>query len=339
MKKALTTLTALLLFAILFVSCEVDKNTVYIFSEESLIDVAFVEVNGKYTLPRSPEREGYTFSGWRINDGDVVRNAGEEITVTGNTKVTAVWIRLCTVTFDMDGGLEQKALTLEEGQRVPKPVLAVKAGYDLSRWVTEDGDEYDFATPLEDDITIRAVWKYHEYSIGDTGPAGGYIFYDCDKDNESGNADKLESRECGWRYLEAASAAAAPTASWGDEIELRTDDAIGKGKANTDRLLRYIEYNPYYFEAAEKAAEYTSNGYDDWFLPSEKELLAILSNETLKKAYTQKYWSSTADESTAGDYTKVKVCSASSGSSSKNRNPSDSTITINSFYILPVRSF
>ena len=95
MKKPLPTLTALLLFAILFVSCEVDKNTVYIFSGESLIDVAFVEVNGKYTLPRSPEMEGYTFSGWKINDDDLVRNAGEEITVTGNTKVTAVWIRLC----------------------------------------------------------------------------------------------------------------------------------------------------------------------------------------------------------------------------------------------------
>lgn len=39
--------------------------------------------------------EGYTYSGWRINDDDVVRNAGEEITVICNTKVTAVWIRLC----------------------------------------------------------------------------------------------------------------------------------------------------------------------------------------------------------------------------------------------------
>ena len=36
------------------------------------------------------------------------------------------------------------------------------------------------------------------------GPAGGYVFYDCDMDNESGNADGLISSECGWRYLEAA---------------------------------------------------------------------------------------------------------------------------------------
>ena len=38
------------------------------------------------------------------------------------------------------------------------------------------------------------------------GPTGGWVFYDCDADNDSGNADGLRSEECGWRYLEAAPA-------------------------------------------------------------------------------------------------------------------------------------
>ena len=38
------------------------------------------------------------------------------------------------------------------------------------------------------------------------GPGGGYVFYDCDEDNDSGNADGLISTECGWRFLEAAPA-------------------------------------------------------------------------------------------------------------------------------------
>lgn len=41
------------------------------------------------------------------------------------------------------------------------------------------------------------------------GPAGGYVFYDCDADNDSSvndgrGEDNLMSSECGWRYLEAA---------------------------------------------------------------------------------------------------------------------------------------
>lgn len=342
MKRSLTYLVLIALFAFLLISCNesVTYCSVVVISDGSLLDAAIVKENGGYTLPDSPEREGYTFTGWKINNNDEICKAGEEITVTGNTRVTAVWKRLCTVTFDMDGGLEQKSLILPEGESVPKPTLAVKAGYDIAGWETEDGEEYDFATPLKDDITIKAVWKYHEYSIGDTGPAGGYIFYDCDADNESGNADGLKSEECGWRYLEVAPAEVYPSESWGDEIAVKTEAGIGKGKTNTERMLRIVEYNAYYsFTAAENAAGYTLNGYDDWFLPREKELLALYENETLKNKFRQKYWSSTTDDSTKGDYTKVMVCLSSSGSYSYNRNPADSTIIINSIYILPVRSF
>ena len=45
-----------------------------------------------------------------------------------------------------------------------------------------------------------------EYEVGDKGPSGGYIFYDCDADNDTGNNDGLISSECGWRYLETAPA-------------------------------------------------------------------------------------------------------------------------------------
>ena len=53
---------------------------------------------------------------------------------------------------------------------------------------------------IPEGVTINFI----EYSVGDRGPAGGYIFYDCDADNDSGNQDGLISSECGWRYLEAA---------------------------------------------------------------------------------------------------------------------------------------
>lgn len=71
---------------------------------------------------------------------------------------------------------------------------------------------------VETDLTIRfrAVAlkdniKKSENSTYETkkGPAGGYVFYDCDADNtieDPDGADNLLSTTCGWRYLEAAPA-------------------------------------------------------------------------------------------------------------------------------------
>ena len=55
-------------------------------------------------------------------------------------------------------------------------------------------------------ILIVGCKNEKEYGVGLRGPSGGYIFYDCDADNESGNPDGLISTECGWRFLEAAPA-------------------------------------------------------------------------------------------------------------------------------------
>ena len=72
------------------------------------------------------------------------------------------------------------------------------------------------------------------------------VFYDCDADNDTGNADGLKSSECGWRYLETTSAElASPTYCFGyyretDEADnqiVGTSTAVGAGKSNTEALV------------------------------------------------------------------------------------------------------
>jgi len=121
------------------------------------------------------------------------------------------------------------------------------------------------------------------YKVGDTGPAGGIIFYD-----RGFTAD-------GWRYMEAA-----PTdfnAQWGayEQNVSGTDTSVGSGKKNTqlivDRLKQLGESN----RAAQICSIMDINGYKDWFLPSKDELDLMYKNlkqKGLGGFGTSYYWSS-----------------------------------------------
>ena len=159
------------------------------------------------------------------------------------------------------------------------------------------------------------------YEIGETGPAGGYIFYDCDADNtEDGGAgeDGLMSSECGWRYLEAAAGDAVSASgyygyAWGpDGKNYGTKPGIGEGKNNTAIILSQPkptytgneEYKPEYYEAAKACGDYGDNtDHDDWFLPSKEELHLMYNVLKVEKKIgdftNNQYWSSSENGTSA----------------------------------------
>jgi hypothetical protein len=105
------------------------------------------------------------------------------------------------------------------------------------------------------------------YKIGDTGPAGGLIFYV--KGNSGG----------GWRYLEAAPAETEQILMWGyDNLIDGTGSGIGAGKNNTATIMGYQIRTGNLCLAANACDELVSGGFDDWFLPSRDELLLIYTN-------------------------------------------------------------
>jgi hypothetical protein len=126
-----------------------------------------------------------------------------------------------------------------------------------------------------------------EYKIGDTGPAGGIVFYVRE------DAPKGE-----WRYLEAAPAD-LPEAEWGgygeDGVDIGgTERRIGSGKKNTDRIVARLRGLGESGKAAQICAGYELNGYKDWFLPSRDELAEM--DKSLKAKglgnFEGYYWSS-----------------------------------------------
>ena len=135
------------------------------------------------------------------------------------------------------------------------------------------------------------------YAIGDTGPAGGVIFYD----DEADGTDDIP----GARYLEAApsdiEASGDHTHVWGGYRtavgSAARGTAIGTGEANTAAIVAaYGASDPYNNTgdyAARLADQYAYGGYSDWFLPSQDELDLMYQNRTDIGGFASDwYWSS-----------------------------------------------
>jgi len=159
-----------------------------------------------------------------------------------------------SVEKDLYGGvtvIDTAARSIANPSAAPKPVRLIP--YYL--WANRGPGE-------------MSVWlSKAEYALGDTGPAGGLIFYQ----NPNFAAD-------GWRYLEAAPFDQSAGAKWGcfrKAIAGARGAAVGAGKQNTlDMLAACTEPET----AAALCANFTLNGVRGWFLPSRDELALMYRN-------------------------------------------------------------
>lgn len=113
-----------------------------------------------------------------------------------------------------------------------------------------------------------SVWlSTRALAPGDTGPAGGLIFYV----NPNYAAD-------GWRYLEAAPVDQSLGARWGcfrKALAGARGAGVGDGRKNTaDMLAACAERGT----AADLCGNYVLNGIGAWFLPSTAELALMYRN-------------------------------------------------------------
>ena len=133
------------------------------------------------------------------------------------------------------------------------------------------------------------TWGQCAYVVGDTGPAGGVVFY-VTNDGKNGLEAAPEDQDGG------------SSAAWGcDGIEITGADgtSIGTGSQNTTDIL--AECNDA-GTAAALANAYTLNGYDDWYLPSKDELGALYSAKNSTSGFhgyhSDSYFSSSEASST-----------------------------------------
>ncbi len=168
MKKVLLFLSVVLAVFSLFVSCDGSPDVVRyhvtvrnggeVYRER---DVADGDV---YVLPVKPKGDTRAFKGWLV--GGKILEPGEEVTITADTEITAVWTEICTVSFDLgDETLEKiESLTVENGGTVKKPAVPSRTGYTFSSWKL-NGNDFSFDTPITESITLTAGWTINTYKV------------------------------------------------------------------------------------------------------------------------------------------------------------------------------
>lgn len=129
----------------------------------SLIEDEEVVCGETIERPEDPMKEGFDFKDW-LYEG---KSFG-----FGKTKVNQDMILLAEwsaiegtevvkVTFDSDGGSEVKEIELAKGQTTPAPIAPTRDGYTFVGWYLGD-EEFTFADPIEEDITLKAKWEKME---------------------------------------------------------------------------------------------------------------------------------------------------------------------------------
>lgn len=118
-------------------------------------------------------------------------------------------------------------------------------------------------------------------NIGDTGPAGGIVFYITDG---------------GAHGLEAARADTISGVEWGcfgTDVPGADGTAVGTGAQNTADILSVCVTG-----AAGVMGNYILNGFADWFLPSKDELNLLYQQKAVVGGFISSYyWSSSEGDS------------------------------------------
>ena len=116
----------------------------------------------------NPVKEGFTFSGWKDEKGNV--NANVKITkgTVGNKTLEALWEpNKYQITYNTNGGTTLPVQTVNYQAQIEEPEAPTKAGYTFTGWYEDQAltELYTFNEMPNKNITLYAGWKANTYTI------------------------------------------------------------------------------------------------------------------------------------------------------------------------------
>ena len=136
-------------------------------------DTTIVVLTGEFIpRPTVPQKDGYTFIGWYIDEACTTAWNFEVNRVEGHTVLYGGWeltpieeTETHTITFKPNNGDADSTVTVETGTLIPRPALPTRDGYTFIGWYTDAectmgwNFDTDFATS---DMTLYGGWEKTE---------------------------------------------------------------------------------------------------------------------------------------------------------------------------------
>lgn len=140
------------------------ENVIYTLSFDTLggEEISDIEIEEGQILENVPQaqKEGYKFLNWNYHNGEFLFDVPIEQDMVFVAKYEKIEEEKTTVTihFDTSGGSEIEDEMIEIGKLVKMPKEPVKEGYQFAGWYLGD-EEFDFTSPVYEDITLVAFWE------------------------------------------------------------------------------------------------------------------------------------------------------------------------------------
>lgn len=170
------------------VKCSDTATVTFDYGEEGIPETTkVVKIGEAVSAPDDPEREGYRFGGWYTDEKCTEGNEYDFTKlVTGDITLYAKWIQneetepeppvdaTYEVTFDdCLASTENQVITVNAGDTIdPAGVKTpVCEGWNFLGWFTDTAltQEFDFTSPITDDMTVYAKWEKITTSGNDDG--------------------------------------------------------------------------------------------------------------------------------------------------------------------------
>lgn len=123
-------------------------------------EIASIKVKAKETVtkPETPNKEGYYFTGWYLEDElfDFETKIIKDITLTA--KWQEVGKAMVTIRFDTLEGSKVEDKTIPYGETLKAIPNPTKEDYIFAGWYYQN-KVFDFSSPIMEDITLVAKWK------------------------------------------------------------------------------------------------------------------------------------------------------------------------------------